>query len=561
MRKHAQKTAESPQEHAANVAQQRIARAPAPALAKPDASDRGAPLDPTTREFMEQRLSHDFGRVRVFAGPNAAASSRAMGAHAYTRGSDVYFGAGRYSPGLLAHELTHVAQGAGSIQRKPKAERFQDEPTLDEISEGKKVLKNPDKGEAVVRISTALYELGHYKLNVINQDYDGYVAMSVENFQKAKSLAGVTPGEFDRTTFDALDGEFAGSDYKVERGILAKEKLPELEKNTQYIDRFESKAAMRAVSTETPATASPTFKPDIPPDKNYKKRLTDVVEKVILRQYNSMGKDKGKTHATEANLFGGPLLTKIAGEGQNAVNSVFGEYTAGKKMPPLTFGTNVEDAWDKKVKELKDGGTTKEDESAEWRVQKILDGNATVAALDQEHGAIQSRADEKKIVTEVREALVKKWRKELLETHKGWPGFADPDKGKIYVQRFKKGDFEENRLAMWKYYQTFIHEYLHLLEHKDHRTWRGTLGAQKGNMTLREGTADYFTRIVWSSITIDDALRARIELDYHIPGFKGTIPDLTLYKEWKNAERLAGIVGIRNVAGAFFLGKIELIKG
>lgn len=65
---------------------------------------------------MVRMLGHDFGQVRVHADPQAAASTRAIGARAYTVGQHIAFGAGQYAPHtlagqrLLAHELAHVAQ-------------------------------------------------------------------------------------------------------------------------------------------------------------------------------------------------------------------------------------------------------------------------------------------------------------------------------------------------------------------------------------------------------------------------------------------------------------------
>jgi hypothetical protein len=76
----------------------------------------GHPLDAATRGFFEARFGHDFGRVRVHADGAAARSARAVDASAYTVGTHVVFGAGRYAPGtgagqrLLAHELAHVVQ-------------------------------------------------------------------------------------------------------------------------------------------------------------------------------------------------------------------------------------------------------------------------------------------------------------------------------------------------------------------------------------------------------------------------------------------------------------------
>jgi peptidoglycan hydrolase-like protein with peptidoglycan-binding domain len=80
----------------------------------------GQPLDPTTRSFMEPRFGHDFGRVRIHTDARAVKSARAVNALAYTVGSDVVFGAGRYAPGtvagrrLLAHELAHAVQQRGT---------------------------------------------------------------------------------------------------------------------------------------------------------------------------------------------------------------------------------------------------------------------------------------------------------------------------------------------------------------------------------------------------------------------------------------------------------------
>lgn len=65
---------------------------------------------------MERRFGVDFSGARIHADSNAVQMSRELSAQAFTHGRDIYFGAGRYSPGtssdkrLLAHELTHVVQ-------------------------------------------------------------------------------------------------------------------------------------------------------------------------------------------------------------------------------------------------------------------------------------------------------------------------------------------------------------------------------------------------------------------------------------------------------------------
>src|SRR5207247_423270 len=73
-------------------------------------------LDPQTRAFMEPHFRHDLSRVRIHADSGASHAADAVQAQAFTLGSDIVFGSGKFSPStpagrkLLAHELTHVVQ-------------------------------------------------------------------------------------------------------------------------------------------------------------------------------------------------------------------------------------------------------------------------------------------------------------------------------------------------------------------------------------------------------------------------------------------------------------------
>src|SRR6185436_1472121 len=90
--------------------------AEAPPLVDDVLRSPGDALAPEVRAAMEPRFGRDFGRVRVHADARAAESAEALGAAAYTVGSDVVFGRGQLAPHteaggrLLAHELTHVCQ-------------------------------------------------------------------------------------------------------------------------------------------------------------------------------------------------------------------------------------------------------------------------------------------------------------------------------------------------------------------------------------------------------------------------------------------------------------------
>jgi hypothetical protein len=88
----------------------------APAIVNEVLRSPGKPLDMKTLGFMEQRFGHDFSRVRVHTDAHAAKSARAVGAHAYTVGSNLVFGQDEFAPStsrgerLIAHELAHVIQ-------------------------------------------------------------------------------------------------------------------------------------------------------------------------------------------------------------------------------------------------------------------------------------------------------------------------------------------------------------------------------------------------------------------------------------------------------------------
>ncbi len=100
------------------------------------ANGEGQALPAERRYFYESRFGHDFSSVRIHAGPLSARASRTLKAQAFTRGQDVYFGAGYYQPEtsrgrwLIAHELAHTVQQrggdsrghAGTIQRQTEAE-------------------------------------------------------------------------------------------------------------------------------------------------------------------------------------------------------------------------------------------------------------------------------------------------------------------------------------------------------------------------------------------------------------------------------------------------------
>lgn len=126
----------------------------------------GQPLDRQTRMLFESRFHRDFGGVRVHIDEKAARSADSVGAMAYTVGSHIVFGSGRFAPGadpgkrLLAHELAHVVQQAGHgasptaaaspVQETSSAQALMRTPLL---SSTLQVCKRVLKGEHVFHVS------------------------------------------------------------------------------------------------------------------------------------------------------------------------------------------------------------------------------------------------------------------------------------------------------------------------------------------------------------------------------------------------------------------------
>jgi hypothetical protein len=130
----------------------------------------GAPLDPDTRAFMEPRFGFDFSSVRIHADSQAADAARSVNAHAYTLGSSVVFGAGKFAPAsdsgrrLLAHELAHVVQQSGgpavaTVRRSPAGNKAiqavidsGDPAGIDGLETAPLQLATPDQKIALIRL-------------------------------------------------------------------------------------------------------------------------------------------------------------------------------------------------------------------------------------------------------------------------------------------------------------------------------------------------------------------------------------------------------------------------
>jgi hypothetical protein len=121
----------------------------------------GEPLDKSVRSTMESSFGEDFSDVRVHTDSQASKSAEAVGANAYTVGSDIVFRSGHFDAAsptgqrTIAHELSHVVQqrsgpvegteAPGGIRLSDPGDRFERaaDATADQVLSGAQASSGP----------------------------------------------------------------------------------------------------------------------------------------------------------------------------------------------------------------------------------------------------------------------------------------------------------------------------------------------------------------------------------------------------------------------------------
>jgi hypothetical protein len=218
-----------------------------PASVEHTLSASGRPLDPTARSKLEPRFGVSFADVRVHDDAASAESAREIGAHAYTHGRDIVFGLGQYRPQttdglhLLAHELTHVVQQTGTVQRdlavepqgtdkkeRPMSEqeikeairfnksRIKSKKTLSDIRDVVGIAPEPAESDRDLALAVARWQFAHgvaqdgmlgpVTVMLLVEELQGESSLVPELATSAKNLK----KEFSGKTFLDIDASFCG---------------------------------------------------------------------------------------------------------------------------------------------------------------------------------------------------------------------------------------------------------------------------------------------------------------------------------------------------------------
>lgn len=532
-------------------------------------------------------LGRDLSPIRVHTDQP---STRELGARAYTSGTHLVFAPGEYRPGslagrrLIAHELAHALQYSDGVVRRTlddghdlHSNRFSRNIELEDVYDGGAAIEKGARGIHVVLIQQALVDAG-FTLPVYGVDgkYEDETKTAVEDFQRSKGMTGAAlTGKVDTATVTRLDQHFL---THAPEHTIATDPARALTQGTRSLSAAERAAVTQAITTQ-PQTSSgglPTFHRNIASHSDpYETRVSGRLTQRI-NQLNA-GLVTSRPARTPPNLLGAAEINRIAQAAKSAVDAVYGRYKTG---PALAYGVNIRDQFVARSGFIS-ASTRNADWAANFRVFKILNGDDVVKRIDREHGAVKSRAPEWALIAgitgfpntppgvrdydanppHVTTGIVGTRRADLLNIHRNWPASAGG--GRIFLQRYLGSTDIDNRNLMYRLFATVIHEYIHTLEHPTHVAYRRGLPEQRGGFVLREGITDYLAKIVWDNTNFNAALRTTIEGRFQDPVNPTGHPIRTpgRYGEWVNAERMVGVVGIRNALAAFLLGRVDLIGG
>jgi len=591
-----------------------------PSLVETALAEPGAALGPARRARFEHAFGHDLSAVRVHSGGGAARSAAALSAQAYTFGDHIVLGRGAHGDRLIGHELAHVIQqraGGGAPAGTPALEASADHAAAS-AARGERVAVTGASALGIACLSLFdEFTGGKYSWPILKlalthtrpvatiiQDLNALPAPERE--QAIKDIIAERGNE--NRKFESLKTKFATAPDQATKDVLQ----PVMDtvkafmfKSDDVLDGLflvhalgETRDSLKSGTTAPTlpkAALEDVLRPDVSTDpfeetlssggKSYLDKLREALPRIVEAGFQKFVVGKGAAEHKDPTKVR-PLtdFNRVGEASKRETDTVFGQY---KKAPALKADTrgrrgNIHDQWLEMEKEIKGMGAKARRDLAKALVAYMCQTTDEIRAINLLHhakpdfkGGIarnQEAKDQETVATELTAtpAEVKK----LNEIDRGWPATAAS--GQINIQIFKKADETSGPLAgkdvaerdfLWDMFQTLIHEYIHVLVHKDYEKYADSFGSQSPQEnTLSEGVDTLFDEIVWSNVEpkVNDAkLREEVEGPVFAkqPPIKVQHARRRHYRSYSEAIRLVSLVGIRNLYAAYFLGDVKKIKG
>lgn len=430
--------------------------------------------------------------------------------------------------------------------------RFDADPVFADILAGKKTLQRGSTGMAVRKMQQALVDMN---FPLAKYSVDGIFGPETEGALKAFQVSAKIgdSGVFDKTTLEAMQTR-----YNTRQPYLDQSTYDPANPGTRNLTGAESAAAFKAMVPARGGGGMPsTFQEEIAGVK-YGDAVRAALKLEVDRLHNELYATKEPLRADPAkNFHDWSVLEQTALASKEVTDNVYGSY---KKGPELNrANNNLIDQWEDEKMRNSALSPKEQEQKARDKIFYLINSNLT--GVNKLYQAVPSDPKESAILKPIVEEFINTPAKvqKMLEIEMGWEGAQL--EGTVYLQRYKKDNDDANRAQLWELFQVCIHEYLHGLTHPNFAAYASSLHDSTRYNTLMEGMNDFFTENVRSSLKVDDKLRQKIEGPYYNP--KADIPDVKagVYPSIQQAERVVGIIGIRNAQAAYFLGQVRYIRG
>jgi peptidoglycan hydrolase-like protein with peptidoglycan-binding domain len=442
-------------------------------------------------------------------------------------------------------DLDATTDDAKKEAEERRDRRFENDPILEEIGAGTRVIKNGDKGRGVTKLQVALLDLGYLKKGkYVDGDFQEVTEKALKKYQAASGVS--QTGEFDTATLDSLRAKFESRAPYI---ALSKESR----KGVHALEDYEKAAAVQALSLQTPGA---TFVDEVAGEK-YGPKIEKRLSEVIIEFHANFKAHEAKRADPDTNFHKWKDLEGPCQAAKTVTDKVYGSY---KTKPAFSAGKGtLVDYFEDQTEKHKGLDPAEKKARADNLVRYMV--MAGCAEINELHNADVDGAAETAILNPIVESFIDTDDKVqiMLDIKSDWPGARRGDK--MFLQRYKSDTDEQNRVDLWRLFHTGIHEYLHTLVHEDYHDWANELGGGKKH-TLVEGFCEFFTLNVRSQLAITKTLQAKVEGDFHDkdkdpPANADGSSEIGVYDSHAQAEQVVSIVGIRNAQEAYFNGEID----
>ncbi|MBI3900066.1 MAG: DUF4157 domain-containing protein [Gammaproteobacteria bacterium] len=279
-------------------------------------------------------------------------------------------------------------------------------------------------------------------------------------------------------------------------------------------------------------------------------------------------------------------LERVGKASQKETDRVYRNFKTGPEFKADKFDNkgavvskgNIHDVWQGEQAKLKNDPNYKNQSAWFWMFY-LIQNDDQARRINFKHNATPKfdqvgtpQNDEAKAVHDVGSRFINTDdnAKRLFDIGRAWTAFSGG--GQVSVQVFKNPDAREDRRFMWKSFYVMIHEYLHTLKDGKYNDYAEKLGGEHTTEggTLLEGVDSLLAETVWTSAkprAAQPEIREAVEPEAVKAGepydasLLPEVPPSGRYDTYRNAIKLAGAVGIRNLYAAYFYGDLKLIGG